>query len=363
MKCTACETEFRDGAKFCPKCGTSAVSVSETVACVACAKPVKAGAKFCPHCGASQMVKPVSVPAQALMIESVPVVVSEPAPVITPPLQPAPAVEKPKPAVSPVPAASVVSPTMPTAQPSPVHTAPFKPAQTPAPSVSNPSHASRPNVSTPAMQPEKRKARPLWLVGGITVVALAAGGAWYFGLIPGTGNNEVPITQQTPVAPPPVAATAVPETAPVEPPPILPEPVPPVEPSPAASPVPAIQPKSTASTTSPVKTQSQAVPSAKPALSAAQKSVPAAVTSTYTSQPQLAPQQTDSPKAELRQTETTVAENQPPARVKDPFEKCRRLTGYFERTFCEEKTRLKICQGKWGTTPECPKYNNGSTNE
>lgn len=51
MKCRYCNTELKQGAKFCPNCGKE---VLENDICISCGKQIKIGAKFCPHCGANQ---------------------------------------------------------------------------------------------------------------------------------------------------------------------------------------------------------------------------------------------------------------------------------------------------------------------
>ncbi len=51
MKCNYCNTELKQGAKFCPNCGRE---VSEFDVCISCGQQIKVGAKFCPHCGANQ---------------------------------------------------------------------------------------------------------------------------------------------------------------------------------------------------------------------------------------------------------------------------------------------------------------------
>ena len=51
MKCRYCNTEIKQGAKFCPNCGKE---VLDNDICFSCGKKIKTGAKFCPHCGANQ---------------------------------------------------------------------------------------------------------------------------------------------------------------------------------------------------------------------------------------------------------------------------------------------------------------------
>lgn len=54
MKCKYCNTELKQGAKFCPNCGKEA---SDFDVCVSCGKQIKVGASFCPNCGARQKEK------------------------------------------------------------------------------------------------------------------------------------------------------------------------------------------------------------------------------------------------------------------------------------------------------------------
>lgn len=51
MKCKYCNSELKQGAKFCPNCGKV---VSESDVCISCGQKIKIGASFCPHCGANQ---------------------------------------------------------------------------------------------------------------------------------------------------------------------------------------------------------------------------------------------------------------------------------------------------------------------
>lgn len=51
-KCPKCGASVRNGAKFCPECGTN--MAPPTAKCVSCGADIKQGSKFCPECGAKQ---------------------------------------------------------------------------------------------------------------------------------------------------------------------------------------------------------------------------------------------------------------------------------------------------------------------
>ena len=60
MRCKKCGISLKDGAKFCPSCGTRtepentpAAAVSDTIPCPGCGQQIKKDAKFCPFCGAA----------------------------------------------------------------------------------------------------------------------------------------------------------------------------------------------------------------------------------------------------------------------------------------------------------------------
>lgn len=50
MFCNSCGNEIKEGAAFCPKCGTQVAQNQETV-CEKCGQPLESGAKFCQGCG------------------------------------------------------------------------------------------------------------------------------------------------------------------------------------------------------------------------------------------------------------------------------------------------------------------------
>lgn len=64
MKCQYCNTELKQGAKFCPNCGKEVVAFD---VCIGCGKQIKKGAPFCPHCGANQ--KEVAKPVQETEVD------------------------------------------------------------------------------------------------------------------------------------------------------------------------------------------------------------------------------------------------------------------------------------------------------
>lgn len=60
MKCTTCGHELRDGAKFCPACGSQVdrnTSKTGEVRCPYCRGMIKVGSHFCPKCGSLIVTK------------------------------------------------------------------------------------------------------------------------------------------------------------------------------------------------------------------------------------------------------------------------------------------------------------------
>ncbi len=51
MKCSKCNAEIADNAKFCPKCGAKVEKIETEKICSNCGEPLKEGAKFCHKCG------------------------------------------------------------------------------------------------------------------------------------------------------------------------------------------------------------------------------------------------------------------------------------------------------------------------
>ena len=156
MKCPKCQSEIKDNAKFCTKCGCNLAEelakmkpaapqqpvqpqVQQDKVCVKCGAPIKLGARFCTKCGT-----PVAQPA---------------------PVQPT--VEAPKPAPAPVqptqtPQPKAPAPVQPTQTPQPKAATPVQPAPTPQPKAATPVQpaptpqpkAAMPVQPTPAPQPK-----------------------------------------------------------------------------------------------------------------------------------------------------------------------------------------------------------------
>ena len=156
MKCPKCQSEIKDNAKFCTKCGCNLAEelakmkpaapqqpvqpqVQQDKVCVKCGAPIKLGARFCTKCGT-----PVAQPA---------------------PVQPT--VEAPKPAPAPVqptqtPQPKAATPVQPAPTPQPKAATPVQPAPTPQPKAVTPVQptpapqpkAAMPVQPTPAPQPK-----------------------------------------------------------------------------------------------------------------------------------------------------------------------------------------------------------------
>jgi len=147
MKCPKCQSEIKDNAKFCTKCGCNLAEelakmkpaapqqpvqpqVQQDKVCVKCGAPIKLGARFCTKCGT-----PVAQPA---------------------PVQPT--VEAPKPAPAPV---------QPTQTPQPKAPTPVQPTQTPQPKAATPVQSAptpQPKAATPvqpAPTPQPKAVTPV----------------------------------------------------------------------------------------------------------------------------------------------------------------------------------------------------------
>ena len=201
MKCPKCQSEIKDNAKFCTKCGCNLAEelakmkpaapqqpvqpqAQQDKVCVKCGAPIKPGARFCTKCGTPvaqpapvqptvEAPKPAPTPVQPTQTPqpkaATPV---QPAPTPQPkaatPVQPAPtpqpkAVTPVQPAPTPQPKAAM--PVQPTPAPQPKAAAPVKPAPT------QPKPASAPNKQPkPAKPKSDEKASPALI---IVVVVLA----------------------------------------------------------------------------------------------------------------------------------------------------------------------------------------------
>ena len=187
MKCPKCQSEIKDNAKFCTKCGCNLAEelakmkpaapqqpvqpqVQQDKVCVKCGAPIKPGARFCTKCGT-----PVAQPAPVQPTVEAPKPAPKPVqPTQTPqpkaatPVQPAPT-PQPKAATpvqpAPTPQPKAVTPVQPTPAPQPKAAAPVKPA----PAQPKPAPASN-KQPKPAMPKDDEKASPALI---IVVVVLA----------------------------------------------------------------------------------------------------------------------------------------------------------------------------------------------
>lgn len=334
MKCLACGATLRDGSKFCPKCGAT-VPLAEVASCIACAKPIKAGARFCVYCGASQTTKPKAV--------SVPVVETT---LTVSPLGEATAhaVDPPKPVVS---SGSVESTVQSVPQSAPVHSyqALSSPAKTPPAGITTPSvSTTHRDEAAPEKIPSKRNPMPFWMAAGIAGVTFAGVGAWYWGRTPEAAGINVS-GQTTNI--PRVVTNVV--TVPIT------QPSPPTnhvetsEQTVASLPAePTVPPKATELDSRSPTTHSQSVPQGNSSTKSDSAEKYVTLPSTHTKQPPEKLVPTTSSKVETTNAEASPSEAGGTPIAKDPFAKCHKLFGRIDRLICEEKTRFKICQGKWG---------------
>lgn len=185
-----------------------------------------------------------------------------------------------------------------------------------------------------------RSRRPLLIIGGVALItALVGGGAYlYF------NQSSAPSPEPVPAEAPAPEAEAVEAVEPVAPPPVEAEPEPTAEPAPPetapeAPPVvaipPSVEPKPAKAAPAPRPT-----PVTKPQAVEPQAAKPAPSTPTQAPPPAAQPAP-----AAPRITGLADAQNR----------ECGSLSG-FKRTICQEKVRVVFCTGKWGTTPDCPNY-------
>jgi hypothetical protein len=260
--CSKCGTQNADDAKFCRACGNTLAppppprppvfDEDATVIgapCFACGHLNRAGSRFCAKCGAglaASRAEPSSVPVQ------VPV----------PPTAPQSFEHYDPPPLGPSPRAFT-----PSQQIAPSGPAPFDPGMFDQPganagtfdaSRSSPLPTSPPpsafDFERTAAAPSTRKPMGLWIGLGVLIVALAAGGAWWFGHSRGEqiidevaepakpSKPAAPIEQPAPAptaqGTPVPAATAPPDPAPVA---VAPAAVP-VPPAVETTPAPAVTP-------------------------------------------------------------------------------------------------------------------------
>ena len=187
MKCPKCQSEIKDNAKFCTKCGCNLAEelakmkpaapqqpvqpqVQQDKVCVKCGAPIKPGARFCTKCGTPvAQPAPVQPTVEAPKPAPTPVQPTQtPQPKAATPVQSAPT-PQPKAATpvqpAPTPQPKAVTPVQPTPAPQPKAAAPVKPA----PAQPKPAPASN-KQPKPAMPKDDEKASPALI---IVVVVLA----------------------------------------------------------------------------------------------------------------------------------------------------------------------------------------------
>ncbi len=187
MKCPKCQSEIKDNAKFCTKCGCNLAEelakmkpaapqqpvqpqAQQDKVCVKCGAPIKPGARFCTKCGTPvAQPAPVQPTVEAPKPAPTPVQPTQtPQPKAATPVQPAPT-PQPKAATpvqpAPTPQPKAVTPVQPTPAPQPKAASPVKPA----PAQPKPAPASN-KQPKPAMPKDDEKASPALI---IVVVVLA----------------------------------------------------------------------------------------------------------------------------------------------------------------------------------------------
>lgn len=253
-KCTACNAENDDKAKFCRVCGAALVATTPSIAppenaqkvCPSCQTHNKLGAKFCLGCGykfadaSAPVSSPLARPQPSGSPPAEPLVVASTVPkVVTQTTQPGPTVVAP----------TVVIPTTPPSSPQP-RTAPAipatpvvelvaaKPPMRPAPFEkplvetsdrirSDPSPAPAresipsPTVAAPREDPPRHGMKVTLIIAVVVLISLLAGGGyWYFGRpktsIDGLAAPTAPIKPAVNVAPTLPAAPIQPAADPVK---------------------------------------------------------------------------------------------------------------------------------------------------
>lgn len=260
MKCPACKTENKDGAKFCAKCGGSlsvAASPAEASrACPGCGHACKTDAKFCPKCGYNFVATAATAASTSAAMEPCPhctapvkkgakfcgkcgkaIVRDQAEPVaqvgaISQPVSKKPAIAaQPIAPVTATPAAKQPAVQKTFATLSSSDTAPKKPDE-PRSTVTSSSMPSAGDA------PRKKNTPMAAIAGGVAVVAVALGVGGYFFFNKshdaGVAPNEEKVATVSPSVPAPAAesiqtATAVTPTVPA------PDVPPPVQSVPAAT--------------------------------------------------------------------------------------------------------------------------------
>lgn len=299
MQCTKCGADNKAGARFCRQCG-SAFDVAERAApadatmarvCQVCGAGNTPTARFCKGCG-SALATPAIAPENLA-------------------------------AVVPPPGAKLEAAVQ-------KHTAGASLADETEPIVDKP--------DSPGVPPSNGKL-PVLLAGAV-VVLVGLGLGWYFwsgrqpASAPPDNTAAQEVTQPTPAASassPAPAAAAVAE---------------PAKQTHLSPPLPA----------APVAVGQAEPPRQKPILAHPKKPESSATRSMAASKPaakENSPvQNASSPRLPASSSKSETQSTQSP--LERALQECDKSANFFERKFCKEKTRLAMCEGKWGQVPECP---------
>lgn len=301
--------------------------------CAICGKENQAGTRFCVHCGAA-LAAPTGGSQQSTIATAGAIL----APKSARPMAPSPS--------APTASTGTIPPYVPPASsPSPANPPPPPPRAQETGYVSPPVD---PAPTVPVYNADPKKAG--WLVIGIAIAGLAVVGG-YFGYRMVTSGGDVkdtlarmetppPSAKQPPVQPAetrPPAAAEVPKPALENPPPVQ-EPTavaPPEAPAPAAAVPPKAEPRA---------------PRASTDKSAARQPTPPATAP----QPPVAavpPPAPARPQQQASAAPAPVADRW--AQFSEELHRCERET-FLSRVVCDQRVRLRYCDGYWGKVPQCP---------
>lgn len=357
--CPGCGTVNKPGNKFCRSCGAALQGVSDTAIaavaaiteilepCPSCGKPNSPGRRFCKHCGSEILA--TSVEKSAEKISSLE----------NPPNEPVSGDES---TVIPVVAApseisreEAVPPE--TEQEAKTEAAqieqPAKPPQVVLPDTpGTPGTLDKGHAETSGGSKTQVNVRLVASLAGILLLAGGGGAYMWWQQSPPQASMQEPLqTQDDGIAPIPMVpnVAAVPqlskeqETSPPPPTEIAEATVDPHI-NTASLPQPAIRP------IQPVAQDTKPAPIPTPTSATSRQ----AATKVRQAEPEF-PQEFAPTPTRQQEKRPVLADAQPAGVPEIVARECASLGG-FKRIVCEEQVRMKLCTGKWGTVPGCPKY-------